>query len=107
LQALLSSGEMAMEKLTESELSDFWNVVFFASQFEEEVLHSIRALEFSHLAKYSFSLCQKFNSYYHVYSILAEKNKEVKRIRILTIYYIKEVLERALSLMGILQPELM
>jgi arginyl-tRNA synthetase len=82
LQALLSSGEMAMEKLTESELSDFWNVVFFASQFEEEVLHSIRALEFSHLAKYSFSLCQKFNSYYHVYSILAEKNKEVKRLRI-------------------------
>jgi arginyl-tRNA synthetase len=31
----------------------------------------------------------------------------VKKIRILTIYYIKEVLERALSLMGILQPEKM
>ena len=98
---------MALEKLAESELSDFWDVVFFASQFEEEVLHSIRSLEFSHLAKFSFNLCQKFNSYYHIYSILAEKNKDVKRIRILTIYYIREVLQQALTLMGILQPERM
>ena len=39
--------------------------------------------------------------------ILAEENKEIKRMRILTIYYIREVLKRALSLMGIPQPELM
>lgn len=107
LQALLSSGECPLEKLTEAELADFWDIVFYASQFEEEVLHSIRSLEFSHLAKFSFNLCQKFNAYYHLYSILAEKNKEIKGIRILTIHYIKEVLQRALSLMGIPQPERM
>lgn len=107
LQALLSSGEIPLEKLSESELADFWDLILYASQFEEEVFHSIRSLEFSHLAKFSFNLCQKFNAYYHLYSILAEKNKEIKRIRILTIYYIKEVLKCALSLMGIPQPELM
>ena len=107
IQALLSPREISVEVLAESELSDFWDLVFYASQFEEEVLHSIRSLEFSHLAKFSFNLCQKFNAYYHLYSILAEKNKEVKKIRILTIYYIKEVLKRAFTLMGIPQPELM
>jgi len=38
---------------------------------------------------------------------LAEENKDIKRVRILTIYYIREVLKTALSLMGIPQPELM
>ncbi len=107
IQTLLSSEEIPLEKLSESEQADFWDLVLYASQFEEEVLHSIRSLEFSHLAKFSFNLCQKFNAYYHLYSILAEENKEIKRIRILTIYYIREVLKRALSLMGIPQPELM
>jgi arginyl-tRNA synthetase len=107
LQTLLSSEEIPLEKLAESEQADFWDLVLYASQFEEEVLHSIRSLEFSHLAKFSFNLCQKFNAYYHLYSILAEENKEIKHIRILTIYYIREVLKRALSLMGIPQPELM
>ncbi len=107
LQNLLASEEIPLEKLSESEPADFWGLVLYASQFEEEVLHSIRSMEFSHLAKFSFNLCQKFNAYYHLYSILAEENKEIKRIRILTIYYIREVLKRALSLMGIPQPELM
>ncbi len=107
LQALLSSEDFPVEALHEKELSDFWDVVFYASQLEEEVLHSIYSLEFSHLAKYAFNLSQKFNAYYHLYSILAEKNKDIKDIRILTIFYIKEVLHSALSLMGIPQPELM
>jgi arginyl-tRNA synthetase len=107
IKNLLSSNEISLQKLSESEQADFWDLVLYASQFEEEVLHSVRSLEFSHLAKFSFNLSQKFNAYYHLYSILAEENKEIKGIRILTIYYIREVLKRALSLMGILQPELM
>ena len=107
VQDLLSSEEMPLERLSESEQADFWDLVLYASQFEEEVLHSIRSLEFSHLAKFTFNLCQKFNAYYHLYSILAEEDKEIKRMRILTIYYIREVLKTALSLMGIPQPELM
>jgi arginyl-tRNA synthetase len=107
LQALLSAEKIPLEILSGQELSDFWDVVFYASQLEEEVLHSIHSMEFSHLAKYAFNLSQKFNAYYHLYSILAEKNKDVKNVRILTIYTIKEVLKRALNLMGIPQPELM
>ncbi len=107
LQVLVSSENLSLEVLDEKELSDFWDIVFYASQLEEEILHSIHSLEFSHLAKYAFNLSQKFNAYYHLYSILAEKNKDIKNIRILTIFTIKEILQRALSLMGIPQPELM
>ncbi len=95
---------LSLEPLTEEEIHDFWDLVFFGSQFEEEILHSVRSLEFSHLAKFAFNLCQKFNAYYHKYSILAEKNERIRNIRIWTIYYIREVLKKLLSLMGIPQP---
>ncbi len=104
---ILNSGEFSLDSLGEQEKADFWDLFLFASQFEEEILHSIRSLEFSHLAKFTFNLCQKFNSYYHLYPVLAEKDIIIKNTRILTIFYIKEVLKRMLSLMGIPQPERM
>lgn len=107
IKTLISSAEFPIKVLTDKEKDDFWDLVFYASQFEEELLHSIRSLEFSHLAKFSFNLCQKSNSYYHVYQVLAEKNEKIKHFRILTIYYVREILKRALSLMGIPQPERM
>ena len=107
IQELLASPERSLEILSPQEQESFWDLIFFASQFEEEVLHSANSLEFSHLGKFAFLLCQKLNAYYHLYPILAEENKELKRIRILTIYYIREIVRKALTLMGIPQPEKM
>jgi arginyl-tRNA synthetase len=59
------------------------------------------------LAKFSFNLCQKFNTYYHLYSILGAEKTDFKKIRILAIHYTKEVLKKAFSLLGIPQPERM
>lgn len=104
----LAGGKIqALDTLSEEEASDFWGLVLYAAQMDEEVLHSVRSLEFLHLAKYTFNLCQKFNAYYHKYPILNEENPDLKQIRILTIFYIRETLKTALSLMGIPQPERM
>lgn len=107
LTALLAGNDLPLERLGEAESRDFWDVVFYAAQFEENVLHSVYSLEFSHLAKFTFNLCQKINAYYHLYSILGETDPDVKRLRILTIYYVRENLKKALSLMGIPLPEKM
>ncbi len=103
----IESASIPLEKLEEREARDFWELVLYGTQMDEEVLHSLRSLEFLHLAKYTFNLCQKFNAYYHKYPILNEKNAEMKRVRILTIYFIHEVLKAALELMGIPRPERM
>jgi len=100
-RALLPPG------LSEKETADFWDLVVVAASLEEEVLRSVAALEFSHLAKFAFLLCQKFNGYYHKYPVLAEEDKEVKAFRLLTIRYTKEQLQCALALMGIPLPERM
>jgi arginyl-tRNA synthetase len=103
----MAGGSVPLDMLDKAEASDFWEIVLYAAQADEEVLHSLRSLEFLHLAKYTFNLCQKFNAYYHKYSILNEKDEGLKKTRILTIYYIREVLKSALSLMGIPQPKRM
>jgi arginyl-tRNA synthetase len=107
LEALVLRDGLHLEVLPEREMADFWGLVFYAAQFEEELLHSANSLEFSHLAKFAFLLCQKLNAYYHLYPVLAEENEDLKRIRILTIYYIRGILRDALAIMGIPQPEKM
>ncbi|MFQ6083933.1 MAG: arginine--tRNA ligase [Candidatus Aminicenantia bacterium] len=103
---LISDG-ISLEHLSQKELADFWDIVVYASIFEDEVINSINSLEFSYLAKFAFNLSQKFNTYYHQYPILHEENKKLRKIRILTVYYIKEILKKALDLMGIPQPKRM
>jgi arginyl-tRNA synthetase len=93
--------------LGEAETADFWDLVLTAASLEEEVLRSAAALEFSHLAKFAFLLCQKFNGYYHKYPVLAEADEGLRGFRLLTVRYIKEQLRCALGLMGIPPPERM
>jgi len=107
LRELIGGGEMPLDLLSPEELADFWDLVLYAAKSEEEVLHSVEALEFSHLAKYTFNLCQKCNGYYHKYPILAEPNPALKNIRAVTILFAREILTRSLDLMGIPVPERM
>ncbi len=102
-----AENEIPLDALSESEMSDFWDLIFYGSQCDDEVLHSLRSLEFSHLAKFAFNLCQKFNAYYHKYPILFEKNRKIRDIRLLTLVYIERTLSKALSLMGIPRPHRM
>ena len=105
--ALLGPDSPDFAELPEAEMKDFWELVLYAGQFEEQVVQSIEALEFSHLAKFTFNLSQRTNAYYHSYLILGEDNPERKNIRILTVFYVREILKKALSLMGIPLPEKM
>ncbi len=107
LLSSIVSEKISLDALPEPEQRDFWDLVLYASKLDEEVLHSLHSLELLHLAKFTFTLCQKFNSYYHKYSILSEKNEDIRLIRILTVLYVRNLLETALGLMGIPQPEKM
>jgi arginyl-tRNA synthetase len=107
VRAGAAGSPLPLDRLTVEEGAALWDLVFYAAQLEEEVLHSVAALEFSHLAKFTFLLCQKFSSYYHVYPVLNEKDPELKRLRLLTLSFVQETLAAALDLMGIPLPERM
>ncbi len=107
LRAAAGADLPALDSLAPAEAADFWELVTLAAHFDEEVVHSVESLEFSHLAKFAFNLCQAFNGYYHKYPVLAEENAALKSFRILTILAARDVLVRALDLMGIPVPERM
>ncbi|OGD22930.1 MAG: arginine--tRNA ligase [Candidatus Aminicenantes bacterium RBG_16_63_16] len=107
VRGLIRAADFSTAGLPGREAADFWDLATTAAQFEEHVLHSVYSLEFSHLAKFAFILCQKTNAYYHLYSILNEKSAGLKKLRIAALFYVREILDRAFGLMGIPQPEKM
>ena len=107
LESIRRREDIPLSRLPEAEARDFWVLVLEAARLEESILHSVCSLEFSHLAKFTFNLCQKSNAYYHRYSILGESDQDLRNIRILTVDYIRVTLQTALSLMGIPVPEKM
>ncbi len=102
-----SAGNAPLELLGERESADLWDLVLYAAGLEEEVLKTATLLESSHLAKFTFNLCQRINTYYHHYPVLAEENPDLRSIRALTLSLTRDTLEKALSLMGIPLPERM
>jgi len=84
-----------------------WAVAFEASRLDEIVEQTVRSLEFSGLAKYTFGLAQTFNAFYHRYPILNEERPDRKRWRAAGVAYVRTQLTRALDLMGIDVPSRM
>jgi arginyl-tRNA synthetase len=97
----------SLSGLAEQERIDAWGLLTLAAQMDDEVLRSIEALEFSHLAKYAFALSQACNGYYHKYPVLNEEDAGLKAVRLQVLYAARDVLVRALDLMGIPVPERM
>ena len=83
---------------------ELWQLVLEAGRLDEVVDQVIRSLEFSVLAKYSFSLAQAFNAFYHRSPILNEERDDVRRWRAAAVIYLRDQLTRALDLMGVAVP---
>ncbi|MFB0519136.1 MAG: DALR anticodon-binding domain-containing protein, partial [Acidobacteriota bacterium] len=83
---------------------DLWEILTLLSKLSEVVDMAIQTLEISALAKYCFTLAQKFNAFYHKYQVLREGDVNRKRIRILLVYLFCTQLKQTLALMGIEVP---
>ncbi len=88
----------------ESDPHDLWALVFESARLDEVVDQTIRALEFSVLAKYAFGLAQLFNAFYHRYPILNEEDRARRRWRAAGVAQFRAQMTRALDLMGIEVP---
>ena len=83
---------------------DLWALVFETARLDEVVDQTIRALEFSVLAKYAFGLAQLFNAFYHRYPILNEEDPARRRWRAAGVAQFRTQMTRVLDLMGIEVP---
>lgn len=101
----LASDELQQD--AEADPHDLWALVFEASRLDDIVEQTIRGLEFSILAKYTFGLAQLFNAFYHRRQVLKEEDAARRRWRAAGVAYVRDQLTRALGLMGIAVPSRM
>src|SRR5204863_4226655 len=90
-----------------NESHDVWEMVYLALRLDETNNQVITTLEPATLAKYAFTLAQRFNLFYHRYRIISEENAERKLFYVLVVDLIREALTKALDLMGIEVPRRM
>ena len=88
------------DPLRDPDGTELWGLVLEAARLDEVADQSIRALELSVLAKYTFRLAQMFNTFYHSSPVINEERRDVRLWRATAISYCRLQLTRALDLMG-------
>jgi arginyl-tRNA synthetase len=93
--------------LADGEKELYWELVLNLSLLESQVEYALAGHELSSLAAYAYGLCQKFNHYYHLFPVLAEKDARVRALRLGLVLMFKNKVEKLLSVLGIEVPERM
>jgi len=86
---------------------DFWQVALTASKADSVIERAAAAGEPAHVAKFAFQLAQAYNNFYHEYPVLTEENHERKVFLLWLTGYLRDQLERTLTVLGIEVPEYM
>jgi arginyl-tRNA synthetase len=104
-QAQEGPGSLAL--LGDKEKEIYWEMILSLSLLENQVEYALTNHELSSLAAYAYGLCQKFNHYYHLFPVLAEKDPAVRATRLGLVRIFKDKVERLLAVLGIDIPERM
>jgi arginyl-tRNA synthetase len=86
---------------------DIWELVYTAARVDEIARQVISTLETASLAKYAFTLAQRFNLFYHRYRIVSEEDAARRMYYLAVVDLTRRALTRALDMMGIEVPPLM
>jgi len=89
------------------EADDIWDLLYLSLRLDEIANQVITTLEPATLAKYAFTLAQRFSLFYHRYRIISEEDPDRRVFYILTVDLVRESLIKALDLMGIQIPRRM
>src|SRR6185503_4884616 len=90
-----------------NESNDIWELLYLALRLDEIGNQVIVTLEPATLAKYAFSLAQRFSMFYDRYRIMSEEDSDKRLFNILVVDLVRETLTKALYLMGIEVPRRM
>ncbi len=95
------------ESLPEEEGNELWSLAYSATRLWQTAELVRRTEEPAHLARFARELAQKFNAFYHRYSILRESDPVKQALRLFVVQIYRRQMNRALGLMGIPVPERM
>jgi arginyl-tRNA synthetase len=86
---------------------DMWELVRLSAELPAAIRRAVDSLELSIVTQYLLDLCQKFNSFYHKYPILPEKDEAERQRRAVCAEVFRRTMVGAMDLLGIPVPERM
>jgi arginyl-tRNA synthetase len=107
VDALLDDTSLDALTLREGITDEMWELVRRSAEMPASVRRAVDALELSTITHDLFELAQKFNSFYHKYPILNEKDEAERQRRAVCAEVFRLTMVRCLELLGIPIPERM
>jgi arginyl-tRNA synthetase len=86
---------------------DMWELVRLSAELPAAIRRAVDSLELSVVTQYLLELAQKFNSFYHKYPIMNEKDEAERQRRAVCAEVFRRTMVGALELLGIPVPERM
>jgi arginyl-tRNA synthetase len=102
-------GYLAEEKIDRflDEADDIWELVYTVSRLDEIAAQTIVTLEPATVAKYAFTLAQRFNNFYHRYKIIREEDPNRRMFYLSVVELVRHAMIKTLDMMGIQSPRRM
>src|SRR5437763_8846872 len=107
VDAKLDDASLDALTLNEGLTDEMWDLVRRSAELPAAVARAVDALELSILTHDLFELAQRFNSFYHKYPILNEKDDAARQRRAVCAEVFRRTMIASLELMGIPVPERM
>lgn len=89
------------------EADDIWELVYTVSRLDEVAAQTVVTLETATMAKYAFTLAQRFNLFYHRYKIISEEDANRRLFYLSVVDLVRHALAKTLDMMGIQSPRRM
>jgi len=107
VDARLDDASLDELTLTEGLTDEMWELVRLSAELPAAIRRATDALELSIITHDLFVLAQKFNSFYHKYPILNEKDPAERQRRAVCAEVFRQTMAATLELLGIPVPERM
>ena len=107
IDPLLSNDEIDRLMLGDEMADEMWEIVLASAGTAGSVRRAVEALELSILSHHALELAQKFNSFYHKFPILKEKDAAERQRRAACAQIFRRTSMNLLGLMGVPLPERM
>jgi arginyl-tRNA synthetase len=107
VDARLDDASLDELTLTEGLTDEMWELVRLSAELPAAIRRATEALELSIITHDLFVLAQKFNSFYHKYPILNEKDPAERQRRAVCAEVFRQTMAATLDLLGIPVPERM
>jgi len=107
VDARLDDASLDELTLTEGLTDEMWELVRLSAELPAAIRRATEALELSIITHDLFVLAQKFNSFYHKYPILNEKDPAERQRRAVCAEVFRQTMRATLGLLGIPVPERM